>query len=118
MKPTNTEAAALKLLRALKKEYEREPSLLKCRPLEMIANEIGLSNEESNRAQRFLVDHHFINGLSRPELAALPTLDGFSFLEAHKPKKWTRSEIITLVGLILTILGLVVGISRCRHGVK
>jgi hypothetical protein len=119
MKPTNIEVFALKLLRALKKEYDREPSLLNCKLMKDIAVEIRFSQDEYDRATRHLFDRHLVDVTNRPDgMAGKPNQDGFDYLEAHKSKKWTRSEILTVVGIILTILGLVVGITQCRHGAK
>jgi hypothetical protein len=84
----DTEALALKLLRALKEEWERERSLLKCRNMADVASGFGLTQAEYDRAVNFVVENVLIKAVKRLDgkMAAQPSKKGFDFLESHKPK--------------------------------
>jgi hypothetical protein len=51
-----TESIALKILAALKAEYEREPSLLKCRPHEEILSAVAKPIVSTRRMFRLPTD--------------------------------------------------------------
>jgi len=83
------EIFALKLVIALKKEWEREPSLIKCRKMADVAFACGIQKQtEFDYAVKFLADNHLIYAAKDQDgkMAAQPNEKGFAFLESRKPK--------------------------------
>src|SRR5262245_3068406 len=67
------ERSGLKLLRALKREKDAGKSLMSCRPVSAIAEELGLSQSDFNRAFAFLIEQKAINAADRKDgKAVLP----------------------------------------------
>jgi hypothetical protein len=108
------ETVGLKILAALKVEYEREPSLLKCRLfndiLTELANKHQFTQEEITPAVKYLLANHFINAVNKQEgRAALPSNEGLAFLSTHgaaekQKSAWTMERRLTLYGIILAIV--------------
>ena|SRR5881397_665770 len=116
----STESIALRILAALKAEYEREPSLLKCKPYEEILSGVAkrhrLTVDDVRRADGFLKTKGLINAARRQDgLAALPNQKGIAFLDsdiaAHKEKRaWTTDRRIALYGVIATLISTAVAV--------
>jgi hypothetical protein len=115
-----TESIALKILAALKVEYEREPSLLKCRPYEEIlsgvAKRYGLDTVDVQPADRFLKTNGLINAIQRQDgLAALPNQKGIAFLDSHtaaqkEKRAWTLDRRIAVYGVIAALISTAVAV--------
>jgi hypothetical protein len=105
--PPPTEDLAFKLLTALQKEFDIEPSLIKCRPMAAIASSVLKSQEEFSRVERFIMDNHLIDAVNRPDgRAAKPNRMGLAFLESHKPKPvWNLDNRLKIFALVVAILG-------------
>jgi hypothetical protein len=108
-----TEDLALKILAALKDEWEREPSLLKCRSLSDVLTPIKrrhrLDDSAIDRAIIFLVERRMLKAVNRRDgdKAAQPSEAGFAHLSASGEKsKWTMDRRLKLYAIWLTILGL------------
>lgn|SRR4051812_14458368 len=116
-----TEKVALWILSALKVEYEREPSLLKCRLFrDVIAPTMAKQRLESadvDRGLRFLLELKCLNGLNRPDgRAVLPTTAGLEYLSSkeaseHAQTGWTLDRRLVLYGLIVAILGILCSLA-------
>jgi hypothetical protein len=114
---TSAEKLGIKLLRALKREKESGKTLLNCRPLSVIAAEIGFTESERDQAVKFLLEKQAINGLSRPDgQAALPSLQGETLLASKKQESaWTMDRRLALYPIAIAILTLLSFlIARCR----
>jgi hypothetical protein len=115
-----TEGIALKILAALKVEYEREPSLLKCRPYEEILSAATkghrLDTADVRAADRFLMTNGLINATQRRDgLAALPNQKGIAFLDSHiaaqkEKRAWTLDRRIALYSVIAALISAAVAV--------
>jgi len=112
---------ALKILAALKVEYEREPSLLKCKPYEEILSGVAkrhrLDMADVQPADRFLKTNGLIDAIQRPQngLAALPNQKGIAFLDIHiaaqkEKRAWTIDRRIALYGVIAALISAAVAV--------
>jgi hypothetical protein len=122
----STEDVALKILETLKVEYDREPSLLKCRQFNDILTEVGnkydLTQDQVTAAVGQLandrkieaVDGHPAGGKS-----ALPSDKGLAFLAEYKATKRKKTEFtldrgLALCGIIIAIIA-IISTSQCSH---
>jgi hypothetical protein len=115
-----TESIALKILAALKVEYEREPSLLNCKPYEEILSGVAkrhrLDMADVRPADRFLKTNGLINATQRQDgLAALPNQKGIAFLDSHiaaqkEKRAWTIDRRIALYGVIAALISAAVAV--------
>jgi hypothetical protein len=115
-----TESIALKILAALKVEYEREPSLLKCRPYEEILSAVAkrhrLDTADVRAADRFLMTNGLINATRRRDgMAALPSQKGIAFLDSHiaaqkEKRAWTIDRRIALYSVIAALISAAVAV--------
>jgi hypothetical protein len=110
--PPSTENLAFKLLTALQEEFNKEPSLIKCRPMAAIASSVLKSQDEFNRVERFIVDNHLIDAVNRPDgRAAKPNRKGLEFLESRKPKPvWTLDNRLKVLAIVVALLGIIVAV--------
>jgi hypothetical protein len=114
--PPETEKVALWILSALKAEYERELSLLKCRLFrEVIAPTMQkhrLESADVDRGLRFLLELKCLTGVSRPDgRAVLPTAAGLQYLSSHEASQraktgWTLDRRLVVYGLIVAIIAI------------
>jgi hypothetical protein len=115
-----TESIALKVLAALKVEYEREPSLLKCRPYKEILSGVAkrhrLDAADVQPADRFLKTNGLINAAQREDgLAALLNQKGIAFLDSHiaaqkEKRAWTLDRRIALYAVIAALISAAVAV--------
>jgi hypothetical protein len=115
-----TESIALKILAALKVEYEGEPSLLKCRPYEEILSAVAtryrLDTADVRAADRFLKTNGLIDAIQRRDgLAALPNPKGIAFLDSHisaqkEKRAWPIDRRIALYGVIAALISAAVAV--------
>ena len=106
------------MLRALKHEKNSGKTLLDCRPLSAVAEELRLSQSDFNAAVGLLIEKQAIDAADRPDgKAALPSPKGDALLESKKQESsWTMERRLTLYGIILTIVTIVsVLAARCTQ---
>src|ERR1041385_7762896 len=93
-----TESIAIKILVALRTEYEREPSLLKCKLFNEILTEVGnknrLTQNQVSAAVRQLRSHGHIKAIERSQdgKAALPSDEGLDFLANRDATNKAKTE--------------------------
>jgi hypothetical protein len=110
--PRSTERVALRLLKALKDEWAREPDFLKCRALGDVASKICRSQDEYDRVVKFITSQSMIEAVRREgRLVAKPSGAGLAWIESHK-EKWNPQARVALLALIwamgLAVVGLLV----------
>jgi hypothetical protein len=98
------EQNGLKLLRALKKEQDLGKTLLTCRPLHKILDELNLTGpDERNQAVDFLVTARAISVVSTGHRRrALPSFEGLRILAARqKETAWTMDRRLQVLLALL-----------------
>ena len=110
---------ALHILRALKIEYDREPSLLKCRPFNDILTEVGNKNQLTQNqvaaAVRQLLSHGHIKAIERSQnggKAVLPSDEGLDFLANHDAANKAKTEFtldrrLVVYGIIVSLIAII-----------
>ena len=84
----STVEVALRLLKALQDEWEREPDFSKCRPIGVIAADICESQEEFDRVAKFLTADNLIRVVRRPDgLASRPSKAGLAWITKQAQEK-------------------------------
>ncbi|HEY5505565.1 MAG TPA: hypothetical protein VIK28_10450 [Sedimentisphaerales bacterium] len=100
----STERIALRLLKALKKEWEREPSLVKCRTIGIVGGGVCKSQDEFESITKYLLANGLVKGVKRPDgFAVCPTPAGCDWIDKHT-ERWTFDRRLVLYGLIITFL--------------
>jgi hypothetical protein len=98
------EKNGLKLLLALKKEQDLGKTLLTCRPLDEILDELNLTApDERNHAVDFLVTARAISVVSKGHRRrALPSFEGLQLLAAQqKETEWTMDRRLQVLLALL-----------------
>jgi hypothetical protein len=108
------EKNGLKLLQALKKEQDLGKTLLTCRPLHQILDELNLTEpDERNQAVDFLVTARAISVVSTGHRRrALPSFEGLQILAARqKETAWTMDRRLqVLLALLAAAVAVAVAI--------
>jgi hypothetical protein len=105
--PPPTEKVALRLIKALKKEWEREPSLLKCRTIGAVGGEVCKSQDEFERITKFLLANGLVKGVKRPDgFAVCPTPAGDDWINKHT-ERWTLDRRLKMLAIIISLLSVV-----------
>jgi hypothetical protein len=100
------EKVALRLMKALKAEHEREPDALKCRTVGDIAGKICTSQDEFNRVMEFVGPRRLgiVQTWHRKDgLAVQPNKAGFEWIGSHKTP-FTLQRLSWIVGIIVAFL--------------
>jgi len=99
------ERVALRLMKALKREWERESDAAKCRTVGDIASKICKSQGEFDRVMVFIGPRQkgLINTWKRKDgVAVQPNEAGFAWIDSQK-EKWPPQARLAMYGVILTI---------------
>ena len=100
---SSTERVAVRLMKALQKEWAREPDLLKCRTLSDVASKICRSQDEYDRVVKFISSKGMIDAVQREaRLVAKPNAVGDAWIQSHH-EKWNPQARVAMLTLIWTI---------------
>jgi len=106
------ERIALRLMKALKKEYAREPDATKVRSICEIASKICKSQDEFDRMMTYIGPKRMalINSWRRDgKLVAQPNEAGFAWIDSHK-EKWPPAARVALIALFFSVLITITGL--------
>ena len=109
-----TEQIAIWILRALKDEWERDPSLLTCRTEAVVLGpfkaEFKISDTDIDRGMNFLVSRGMLKAVNRKDgRAACPSERGFQHLASHdaakKQEAYRKQDVrLKIYPIIIAIL--------------
>jgi hypothetical protein len=98
---TSTEKLALRLMKDLEKEWQRDPQLLTCQCVREIAPWLWKSPDQ-DRVFKFLFEQHFVLGVKRgSDFAMLPNAEGIAWIASQRTSKTTLERVALIVGIIL-----------------
>jgi len=105
---------ALRLLAALKKEQEREPDILKCRRIGVVADGMFSSQAEFDFVVRYCISRRFLESVQRDDgMASFVSREGHAFIESQKVEwhnSWLGILTLSVVG------GIIVGFVLWKLG--
>src|ERR1017187_3506734 len=94
------ETLGLRVMKAIKSEWELHPSFNDCRTVGELSGRICRSQQEHVLVLRFISDRHFIEAIQRGQShAARPTVAGLAWIDDHKTP-FTLQRLYWIIGII------------------